>query len=110
MKKVFFLLLASAFAVSSLFAFDPATVETPEKRDAKTFEKFDRDLKKAEVRAENNPTSASGIKNYIKLVEKIDQTMLKAIAKAEQKTKDSRRFANSFMYQRELKKYTETVQ
>ena len=53
MKKVFFLLLASAFAVSSLFAFDPATVETPEKRDAKTFEKFDRDLKKAEVRAEN---------------------------------------------------------
>ena len=110
MKKVFFLLLASAFAVSSLFAFDPATVETPEKRDAKTFEKFDRDLKKAEVRAENNPTSASGIKNYIKLVEKIDQTMLKAIAKAEKKTKDSCRFDKSLMYLREMKKYNETVQ
>lgn len=77
MKKIIFLLVAAAFATSSLFAFDPATVETPEKRDAKNFERFDRDLKKAEVDAENDPMNASAIKRYLKLVEKIDSTMMK---------------------------------
>lgn len=110
MKKIIFLLVAAAFATSSLFAFDPAAVETPEKRDAKNFERFDRDLKKAEVDAENDPMNASAIKRYLKLVEKIDSTMMKSIANVEKKTKDTCRFDKSLMYLRELKKYDETVQ
>lgn len=110
MKK-FLLSVAVAFAAAgALFAFDPAAVETPEKGDAKMFERFDRDLKKAEVRAANNPTNASAIKSYLKLVENIDKKMTDAVVKAEKKTKDTCRFDKSLMYLREMKKYNETVQ
>lgn len=110
MKRFLLLVLVALTAAGSLFAFDPATVETPEKRDAKMFEKFDRDLKKAEVKAANNPTNAFAIKSYLKLVENIDNKMTKAIVAVEKKTKDTCRFDKSLMYLRELKKYNETVQ
>ena len=109
MKRIMLMLMIALLSVGSLFAFDPATVETPEKKDAKMFEKFDRDLKKAEVKATNNPTNAAAIKKYLKLVADIDKKMTDAIVKAEKKTKDSCRFDKSLMYLREMKKYSETV-
>lgn len=109
MRKLILLMLIALTAVGSLFAFDPSTLEVPEKGEAKMFEKFERDLKKAEVKASNNPTNPSAINQYLKLVARIDSKMIGAIDKIEKKTKDSCRFDKSLMYFRELQKYNESI-